>query len=84
MDELGKGTIFVKRKESQLIGMDSVTDTCKYEYQCFVTNTGQGHLLSSGKKGQTKTNREMALQHMFLGQIFEKNTKNDPKTLSEN
>ena len=47
-------------------------------------NTGQGHLGSSGKKGQPpKTNREMALQNMFLGQIFAKNTKNGPKTLFE-
>ena len=25
----------------------------------------------------------MALQYMFLGQLFAKNTKNDPKTLFE-
>ena len=25
----------------------------------------------------------MALQYMFLGQLFGKNTKNDPKTLFE-
>ena len=45
-------------------------------------NKGQGHLRSPGKKGQPpKKNRDMALQYMFLGQIFAKNTKNDPKTL---
>ena len=47
-------------------------------------NIGQGHLRSSGKKGQPlKTNCDMALQYMFLGQLFAKNTKNDPKTLFE-
>ena len=47
-------------------------------------NTGQGHLRSSGKKSHPpKKNRDMALQYMFLGQIFAKNTKNDPKTLFE-
>ena len=47
-------------------------------------NTGQGHLRLSGKKGQPpKKNRDMALQYMFIGQIFAKNTKNDPKTIFE-
>ena len=47
-------------------------------------NTGQGHLRSSAKKGQPpKKNCDMALQYMFLGQLFVKNTKNDPKTLFE-
>ena len=43
--------------------------------------TGQGHLWSPGKKGQTKKNRDLELLYMFLGQIFAKNAKNDPKTL---
>ena len=47
-------------------------------------NTGQGHLRSSGKKGQPlKKNCDMALQYMFIGQLFAKNTKNDTKTLFE-
>ena len=47
-------------------------------------NTGQGRLRSSGKKGQyPKKNCDMAQQYMFLGQIFAKNTKNDPNTLFE-
>ena len=44
-------------------------------------NTGQGHLRSPGEKGQTKKNRDLELRYMFLGQIFAKNAKNDPKTL---
>ena len=46
-------------------------------------NTGQGHLRSPGEKGQTKKNRDLELRYMFLGQIFAKNAKNDPKTLFE-
>ena len=46
-------------------------------------NTGQGYLRSPGEKGQTKKNRDLELRYMFLGQIFEKNAKNDPKTLFE-
>ena len=43
-------------------------------------NTGQGHLRSSGKKGHPpEKNRDMALQYMFIGQLFAKNTKNDKK-----
>ena len=46
-------------------------------------NTGQGHLMSPGKKGKQKQNRDLELGYMFLGQIFEKNAKNEPKTLFE-
>ena len=35
------------------------------------------------KKGQAKKFRDLELQYMFLGQIFTKNAKNDPKTLFE-
>ena len=44
---------------------------------------GQGHLRSPGEKGQTKKIRDLELRYMFLGQIFTKNAKNDPKTLFE-
>ena len=44
-------------------------------------NRGQGHLRSPGKKGQAKKFRDLELRYMFLGQIFAKNVKNDPKTL---
>ena len=43
-------------------------------------NTGQGHLSSPGKKGQTKEFRDLELRYMILGQSFAKNAKNDPKT----
>ena len=64
--------------------MDSVTDICKYHFLCFVTiikvKVISGH---PGEKGQTKKNRDLELRYMFLGQIFTKNAKNDPKTLFE-
>ena len=43
-------------------------------------NRGQGHVRSPGKKGQAKKFRDLELRYMFLGQIFTKNAKNDPKT----
>ena len=46
-------------------------------------NTGQGPLRSPGEKGQTMFFRDLELRYMFLGQIFAKNAKNDPKTLFE-
>ena len=42
-------------------------------------NTGQGHLRSPGENRQTKKFRDLVLRYMFLGQIFAKNAKNDPK-----
>ena len=45
-------------------------------------NTGQGRLRSPGEKGKKK-NRDLELRYMFLGQIFAKNVKNDPKALFE-
>ena len=44
-------------------------------------NTGQGHIRSPGGKGQTLFFRDLELRYMFLGEIFSKNAKNDPKTL---
>ena len=46
-------------------------------------NRGQGHLRSPGEKGQTKQFRDLELRCMFVGQIFAKNAKNDPKTFFE-
>ena len=64
--------------------MDSVSDICKYHLLCFVTvievKVMSGHQV---KKGQAKKFRDLELQYMFLGQIFAKNAKNDPKTLFE-
>ena len=42
-------------------------------------NRGQGHVRSPGKKGQAKKIRDLELRYMFLGKIFTKNAKNDPK-----
>ena len=64
--------------------MDSVTDICKYHFLCFVTITQvkviSGHQV---KKVKQKKNRDLELRYMFLGQIFAKNAKNEPKTLFE-
>ena len=64
--------------------MDSVTDICKYHFLCFVTiiqvKVISGHQV---KKGQAKNFRGLELRYLFLGQIFAKNAKNDPKTLFE-
>ena len=49
----------------------------------FDQNTGQGHLRSPGEKGQTIFFRDLELRYMFLGQIFAKNAKNEPKTFFE-
>ena len=37
LGDIGEQNCDVKHKESQLIGMDSVTDICKYHFLCFVT-----------------------------------------------
>ena len=63
--------------------MDSVSDICKYHLLCFMTiievKVMSGHQVKKVKK----KNRDSELQYMFLGQIFAKNAKNDPKTLFE-
>ena len=64
--------------------MDSVTDICKYHFLCFVTiiqvKVISGHQV---KKVKQFFFRNLELRYMFLGEIFAKNTKNDPKTLFE-
>ena len=64
--------------------MDSVTDICKYHFLCFVSiiqvKVISGHQV---KKRSNKKFRDLELRYMFLGQIFAKNAKNDPKTLFE-
>ena len=56
--------------------MDSVSDISKYHLLCFATiiqvKVMSGHQVKKVKQ-----------KNMFLGQIFGKNAKNDPKTLSE-
>ena len=44
-------------------------------------NRGQGHLRSPGKKRSSKKFRDLDVRYMFLGQIFAKNAKTNPKTL---
>ena len=52
---MGEQNCDVKHKQSQLIGMDSVSDICKYHLLCFVTiievKVISGHQV---KKGQAK------------------------------
>ena len=64
--------------------MDSVSDICKYHLLCFATiievKVISGHQV---KKVKQKKNRDLELRYMFLGQIFAKNAKNDPKTIFE-
>ena len=64
--------------------MDSVSDICKYHLLCFMTiievKVMSGHQV---KKVKQKKIRDLELRYIFLGQIFTKNAKNDPKTLFE-
>ena len=64
--------------------MDSVTDICKYHFLCFMTII-QVKVISGDqvKEVKQKKNHYLELRYMFLGQIFAKNAKNDPKTLFE-
>ena len=84
LGDIGEENCDVKHKQSQLIGMDTVSDICKYHLLCFVTiievNVISGHQV---KKRSSKQFRDLEVRYMFLGQIFAKNAKNDPKTLFE-
>ena len=64
--------------------MDSVSDICKHHLLCFVTiievKVISGHWV---KKRSSKKFRDLEARYMFLGQIFAKNAKYDPKTLFE-
>ena len=64
--------------------MDSVSKICRYHLLCFVTIT-EVKVISSHqvKKVKQKKIRDLELRYMFLGPIFAKNPKNDPKTLYE-
>ena len=56
LGDIGEQNCDVKHKQSQLIGMDSVSDICKYHLLCFMTiievKVMSGHQV---KKGQSKT-----------------------------
>ena len=64
--------------------MDSVSDICKYHLLCFVTiikvKVISGHQV---KKIKQFFFRDLELRYVFLGHIFAKNAKNDPKSLFE-
>ena len=62
--------------------MDSDTDICKYHFLCFVTII-QVKFISGHQVKEVKKNRDLELRYMFIGQIFAKNAKNEPKTLFE-
>ena len=63
--------------------MDSVTDICKYHFLCLATiievKVVSGHQVKKVKQ----KNSDLELRYMFFGQLFAKNSKNDPKTLFE-
>ena len=61
--------------------MDSVTDICKYHFLCFVTITQDKVITGHQVKKVKQKIRDLELRYMFLGQIFAKKAKNDPKTL---
>ena len=63
--------------------MDSVSDICKYLLLCFVTIIEVKVISGHQVKKVKQKNRDLELRYMFLGQIFAKIAKNDPKTLSE-
>ena len=63
--------------------MDSVSDICKYHLLCFATIIEVKVMSGHQVKKVNKKNRDLELRYMFLGQIFAKNAKNDPKTLFE-
>ena len=62
------------------IGMDSVTEICKYYFLCFVTIIEAKAISGHQVKKVKQKNRDLELRHIFLGQIFAMNAKNDPKT----
>ena len=63
--------------------MDSVTDICKYHFLCFGTMIQVKVISGHQVKRSNKKNRDLELRYMFIGKIFEKNAKNDPKILFE-
>ena len=83
LGDIGEQNCDVKHKQNQLIGMDSVSDICKYHLLCFATIIEVKVMSGHQVKRSSKKIRDLELRYMFLGQIFAKNAKNDPKTLFE-
>ena len=77
LGDIGEQNCDVKLKQSQRIGMDSVPDICKYHLLCFVTIIEVKVISGHQVKRSSKTNRDLELRYMLLGQIFAKNAKND-------
>ena len=61
--------------------MDSITDSFKYHFLCFVTIIQVKVISGHQVKKVKQTNRDLELRYMFLGQIFAKNAKNNPIAL---
>ena len=59
--------------------MGSVTDICNYHFLRFVTIIQVKVISGHQVKKVKQKNRDLELRYMFLGQIFAKNAKNDPK-----
>ena len=80
LGDIGEQNCDVKHKQSQLIGMDSVSDICKYHLLCFMTiievKVMSGHLV---KKVKQKKFSDLELRYMFLGQISQWTRKMTPK-----
>ena len=83
LGDIGEQHCDVKHKQSQLIGMDSVSDICKYHLLCFVTLIEVKVMSGHQVKRSSKKIRDLELRFMFLGEIFANSAKNDPKTLLE-
>ena len=83
LGDIGEQNWDVKHKQSQPIGMDSVSDICMYHLLCFAAiievKVMSGHQVNRS----SKKIRNLELRYMFSGQIFAKNAKNNPKTLFE-
>ena len=71
-----------KANESACI-LYSVTDIRKYHFLCFVTIIQVKVISGHQVKKVKQKNRDLELRYIFIGHIFAKNAKNDPKTLFE-
>ena len=63
--------------------MDSVSNIYKYHLLCFATIIEVKVISGHQVKNVKQKNRDLELRYIFLGQIFAKKAKNDPKTLFE-
>ena len=68
---------------SRYVPVESVTDICKYHFLCFVIIIQVKDISGHQVKKVKQKNRDLDLRYTFIGQIFAKNAKNDPKALFE-